>query len=321
LMLVVIPLCSPHGGLSGACRAFINEDSDSEGDSPLKRMHEVFYKVLTGSTLNLLLKESDHPDHFLTVFWAATAEVIMCMSAFWVVGSVIMVGVSYGGTLVLSSRNEVLLNRIDCIARAIEVAALKDDPVQCRRVLENLPNMEEAEGGCMTFEFTTPFHPGKPNPLLVGVMSTFHFLLRGANIYTYGSTLTVNGMICSSVLLVHLVMTIVQKATLGTYGPCSIWKEIKDSLDRGLFTSKLFELMKTDKGVLTLPALVFTLSSLPWTVYTNGHSDHVQMLQAVGQVLGFVSALVGTGVFTFQQFDLGIEREGQGYAPRQWSSL
>jgi len=152
-------------------------------------------------------------------------------------------------------------------------------------------------------------------------MSLFHFFLRMFNVCTYASSWTMNGIICSMVLLGHVILTGLQKWRLGLWSPRAYYTEIKDSLDRGIFTPKLFELLKTDKGVLTLPALVFSLAGLPWSVYLNNHNNAFQMLQTMCQVIGFLAAIGGSGVFVFQQFDLGVEREGKGYAPRSFSTL
>lgn len=317
LLLCIIPLCDPHGGLGGSCRAIINEDTGSSAESPLKQMHDAFDGVLVGSTINLLSQAVDkgHFVNFLTVLWSAISEAIIFISLLWVlISSTLLVLVWLKRVRV--DRNEDLLRRVGDIAGAIESAARMKDPLECRQRLRSLPELDRAVGGCDTFELVSPFRPPSTNPVLVGVLYTVNSCVRLLNVYTYASSLTWNGLFCSLVLLGHVVLTTLQAWRLGMADPRAVLAEVKLSLARGIFTPKLFELLKSDKGALTLPALVFSLSSLPWTIYLNHHEASMQAVMAVGQVLGVVGLTGATAVFVFEQFDLGVEREGKGYAPR-----
>lgn len=319
LLLMVIPVCGTHGGSERPCPKLINEDPSDFYDSPLIELHDAFDHIFFGSTIHLLRHEWERPGHFLTVLWVATAEVVISLSVLWVILSVFIVLAAWFGRFIVTERDEVLLKRVDCIATAINNATKRQDVEQCRKELEGLANLEEREGGCKTFEFTTAINPFKPNPVMVGVLSAFHLFLRLMNAYTYAQAGRVRGILCCFVMTLHVLLSIAEKCRLSQGDPYALLTEIQKSLDSGIFTPALFEALKTDKGVLTFPSLVFSAANLPWTIYLSGHSIQVQILQAIAQVVGFISGIVGSGLFVFQEFDLGIERDGMGDAPRLWS--
>lgn len=311
LLLAVITTCSSDTAAAGACRAIINDAADADERSPLEHLHKVFAEVLVGSTADLLINDAGDPVHFLTVFWAATAELIMTLSLAWVVLASGAVLIAWRCTPRWGARNEALLTRIDCISHAIDRAAKLEVAEQCMAELRNLEKLDKSQGGCQTFEFTT-YLLGGPNPVLIVGIALLHCLLRFFTAYTFASSYTLSGIVCAAVLFLSAFMTLVRLRAIGLASPSAIVREVRKSLAFGILTPRLYEVLKTDKGVLVLPALIFSLGDLPWTIYLNGHGPKFQLAQAICAILGFVETLAGSGSFVFQQFDLGLEVEGLG---------
>jgi len=312
-LLVVIPVCS--SGAPEVCKELrmINEDPNQHGRSPLVELHEAF-AAKEGQFIGvaLHLAQTGHSDfNVLTIFWAVTAEVVMCLSMVWTVLTIVMVVLAWTGSFVVGRRHECLLQRVRCIAAVVQRAMDSDDAADCRRQLECLGNLEESAGGTKKFSLTSAFNPFKPNPVMLGVSAQLHIALKLFNAYTFASSSwSPNSIFCSVVLLLSVLASYAQQFWLTGGNPCSIFSHIRRSLASGIFTPELLQIVETDKGLLALPAFVISVSALPWTIYQSPSSLGTKVCQALGQVAGVFASLVGTGTFAFQEFDLGVERQG-----------
>jgi len=312
-LLVVIPICS--NGAPEVCKELrmVNEGRTEHGRSPLVALHEAF-AAEKGELIGVALRwaQTGHSNYkVLTLFWAVTAEVMMCLSILWIVVTVVMVALAWSGSSFVGRRHESLMQRIQCIAKVVEQAMASDDAADCRRQLECLGNLEESAGGTTKFALTSASNPFKPNPVMLGVSAQLHIALKLFNAYTFASSSwALNSIVCAVVLLLSVLASYAQQCRLTGGNPCSLFSHIQRSLASGIFTPELLQIVETDKGLLALPALIISVSVLPWTIYQSKSSDATKVCQAVGQVAGVFASLVGTGIFAFQQFDLGVERQG-----------
>lgn len=103
----------------------------------------------------------------------------------------------------------------------------------------------------------------------------------------------------ASVLGVTLAVTLVQ---LGMHHPETIIREVRRSWARGVHTEGYLAIVRADKGAQAVPALFVKIYGLPFAA-TTAFSVIVSWVSILG-VIGVVS------LFTFQQFDLGVEAEG-----------
>merc|ERR1719330_1975708 len=109
------------------------------------------------------------------------------------------------------------------------------------------------------------------NPYFIAGQYYVHSIMQLLSVYTFLSSQTFVGLLGGGILLGHVVSTAYQTYKWDLAEPRAVLREVQLSVARGIYTPKLFELLKTDQGVLTLPALIFSLSALPWSIYSSGH--------------------------------------------------
>lgn len=319
----LIAACSADGELGETLRPLTRETAEF---APVRRVHRAFRRVpwLIGATKGVLDDAASlgRPAHFLTVFWVTTAEAAIIIGLLWVVLVILLLLCMLVGIIPDRSRSEARLRRVDSISEAIDRAMdlQENDPKACRQALKDLATLPREEGGCQTLEFCGIIAPPSTNPVLVVWLLSFHVLLRIFNVYTYATSGTVVGVVCSIVLACHVCMTTYHIKQMELMDPRAFIREIGKCLRSGIFTPKMFQVLTTDKGVLTLPALLLSIGTLPWTIHDafgdTASREFFPMLQMSVQVAAFCGLLIATGIFVFEQFDLGIEREGQGYELR-----
>jgi len=88
----------------------------------------------------------------------------------------------------------------------------------------------------------------------------------------------------------------------GSYNPFLMFPEARASFLRGVFTERFVDIVYSDLGFHVLPTLFINAFGLPF------RADSVFKL--VGAVWAILLTVFSSVPFIFQQFDLGVEREG-----------
>lgn len=100
-------------------------------------------------------------------------------------------------------------------------------------------------------------------------------------------------------LCTTMTITLVQ---LGLRHPEAVFREVRRSWARGVHTEGYLAIVRADKGSQAIPALFVKVYGLPFAA-----TSVFSVLVSWGSIL----VVVGTvSLFVFQQFDLGIEKEG-----------
>jgi len=110
-------------------------------------------------------------------------------------------------------------------------------------------------------------------------------------------------MICAGLTVLNFVLVLRHTAKVaGSYNPFLMLPEAKASFLRGVYTERFVDIVYSDLGFHVLPTLFINAFGLPFV------ADN--MFKLVGAVWAILLTVFSSVPFIFQQFDLGVEREG-----------
>jgi len=187
------------------------------------------------------------------------------------------------------TRNAKTIRQIDDLAKEIELIISGDsNPKQCHQKLLDL--QESKYPGLYLAKF----------PQVWGqvIGAGVHCVVDAFNAYNFWK----HGDYLRSVCMVLCVLVTCGFVSMRG-GIRNVYRECMLSWKRGIMTDGYLDVMRADKGMQSVPALLCILSGLPWN---PGGAKSI--IAAVGSV---VMNLVVMVPFIFEQFDLGVEREGE----------
>mmetsp|Transcript_42378 Transcript_42378/g.76938 ORF Transcript_42378/g.76938 Transcript_42378/m.76938 type:complete len:1021 (-) Transcript_42378:103-3165(-) len=185
-------------------------------------------------------------------------------------------------------KDENLLKKVEELSAKVDNASGLE-PSSCRKALERL-----RKDDCSRLQITTTFGVGLQafgilSHLAGDVVNTCTFILNKDFIY-------------AGLLSFTLAITLVYQCGAMGGGPLGIMTEAKLSIERGLYTENYLVIVQGDKGVQAIPAMALKIYGLPFAA-----KSPFSVLVAAASICGGV---LGIANFIFQQYDLGVEREG-----------
>jgi len=185
-------------------------------------------------------------------------------------------------------KDETLLKKVEELSAKVDNASGLE-PSSCHKALERL-----RKDDCSRLQITTTFGVGLQafgilSHLAGDVVNTCTFILNRDFIY-------------AGLLSFTLAITLVYQCGAMGGGPLGIMTEAKLSIERGLYTENYLVIVQGDKGVQAIPAMALKIYGLPFAA-----KSPFSVLVAAASICGGV---LGLATFIFQQYDLGVEREG-----------
>lgn len=182
-------------------------------------------------------------------------------------------------------RNDALLARVRELAEQIDAATANEDPATCRREMQRL-------------------RASRPKLKLANVVSTFGpawavLLHIGIDVFNIVNFAVAQDYGRAALLAFFILVTLLYAQNCTTGGLPSMWRETVTSWRRGLCTDDYLAFVRADKGIQAIPALVVTVSGLPFKM--KGVKSTLGGLGSIG------ISIVLLVPFIYQQFDLGIE--------------
>jgi len=237
------------------------------------------------------------PERSLLV-WAVFAIIMLALAALWaLLVSVMLLAACRGSGPLSWEKNKLMLGKIDELASLIDLATSQSDWRACLHMMRNI------QGDHPSLKLTTvgaTFGPavGTLVHLVLDIFVAYTFFSHGFN---YPKSL-VPDFILGSLTILNFLFTLVHNAFISGGNPFAMAGEAWRSFERGAFTENYVRILYGDLGAHVLPTLGINIFGLPF------RADHP--LKVVSAIMAIFITIATSVPFIFQQFDLGIEREG-----------
>lgn len=292
LLLAVIPLSMPAiSPLPQSVRLFFF-DRDV-WDAFAHQIRHGNWRFVGGRTMNAV---------YLWLFLACS---VFVLSIGWLLMALHMLCV----TSCLGLRSPIMGDTSRDMPRVLELSAaieVKIDETKdsgdeaCRQALLTLqpryPKLKPTNS-CSTFGPMMGF----TSRLVTEGYSIALFVAAGVEAYNVKGdvNMAARQILLATILGITLAITLV---TIGMQNPQTIFREAMRSWTRGVYTEGYLAIVRADKGAQALPALFVKIYGLPFA------ADSIfSVVVSWGSILGVIGVV---SLFTFQQFDLGIEDVG-----------
>lgn len=223
----------------------------------------------------------------LVYLWSGLGALVFLATITWVCLTLPMLcGLPWCGcpSPLRGDSDDLLVQQIDRLALQVSTASAMS-PIDCRRELERLKS-ECAPKLALASMFKT---------FSAAFGSVMHIFSDVCNVFTFFN----KGWISHAVLLGLTVSSAIRNHFRITRGaPTVVLREVRLTLERGLFTEKLHALVRADKGVLVMPALLLKVYGLPFAA-----DSVLSGLIAAGSIMG---SMFGVTSYIFKEYDLGI---------------
>mmetsp|Transcript_19442 Transcript_19442/g.60143 ORF Transcript_19442/g.60143 Transcript_19442/m.60143 type:complete len:485 (-) Transcript_19442:71-1525(-) len=236
------------------------------------------------------------PERSLLV-WAVFAIIMLALAALWaLLVSVMLLAACRGSGPLSWEKNKLMLGKIDELASLIDLATSQSDWRACLHMMRNI------QGDHPSLKLTTvakTFGPavGTLVHLALDVAVAHTFFSHGLN----NPESFVPDCTLGSLTILNMLFTLLHNTLVGG-SPWAIAGEAWRSFERGALTETYVRILYGDLGAHVLPALAIKIFGLPFC------ADNT--VKVATGILAIVGTIPGSVPFIFQQFDLGIEREG-----------
>mmetsp|Transcript_18325 Transcript_18325/g.57413 ORF Transcript_18325/g.57413 Transcript_18325/m.57413 type:complete len:485 (-) Transcript_18325:60-1514(-) len=231
------------------------------------------------------------------VAWELFANATLALSSLWALLAGAMFAAACLGHGPLSwERDEPMLGKIDRLASLVDQATSQPDSRAC------LLAMRRLQADHPSLKLTTvakTFGPavGTLVHLALDVAVAHTFFSHGLN----NPESFVPDCTLGSLTILNMLFTLLHNTLVGG-SPWAIAGEAWRSFERGALTETYVRILYGDLGAHVLPALAIKIFGLPFC------ADNT--VKVATGILAIVGTIPGSVPFIFQQFDLGIEREG-----------
>jgi len=238
--------------------------------------------------------------------WKFAGKACLVLTYVWLLGATVLLLLACVKKGPLSwEKDKNALKRIDWLAQHIDVAAAHEDWRAC------VAHMKKIRSKHPKLKLTTIGTTVGP-----AVAWIVHLLLDISVAYTFFShgwerrekghpqhgSFTPD-MIMAGLTVLNFVLVLRHTAKVaGSYNPFLMFPEAKASFLRGVFTERFVDIVYSDLGFHVLPTLFINAFGLPFV------ADN--LFKLVGAVWAILLTVFSSVPFIFQQFDLGVEREG-----------